>query len=162
MYWYKRFRTTTCVNAVIWLVWTVIIILPFQPFSYLQPIMAGGGAGTWFLLAYLLFVTVAVMGFAAISSFVFAIETHERRRLSARLMLSGIGLLYVGAVGGLILLGLAGAIGGYASVIAHSTVNATQNLLTPYVNLVTAASLVAVAGAGCVLYGMATAKKIEP
>jgi len=62
---------------------------------------------------------------------------------------------------GFILLGLAGAIGGYALVIAHSTINATQNLLSPYVNLITAASLAAIAGGVLTMYGMATAKDTE-
>jgi hypothetical protein len=124
--------------------------------------MVGGGAGTWFLLAYILFLTVAVVGFAAISSLVFVIEAHERRKLNHGIMLTGLILLYVGVMSGLILLGFAGAIGGYALIIEHSTVNATQNLLSPYVNLVTAACLVAVAGAGSTIYGMATAKATEP
>jgi hypothetical protein len=161
-WWYKRFRVAAYVNAIIWIVWTVAILVPFPPFSYLQPVIVGGGAGTWFVLAYFLLVAVAVVGFAAISSLVFIIETHERRRLNGAIMLAGLILLYVGTMAGFILLGFAGAIGGYALVIEHSTVNATQNLLLPYVNLITAASLAAVAGAGLTIYGMATAKATEP
>jgi len=62
----------------------------------------------------------------------------------------------------LILLGLAGAIGGYAVVVESSTVNATDILLSPYVNLVTAACLAAIVGAAFTIYGTTTAKATEP
>jgi hypothetical protein len=149
------------VNAAIWLVWTVAILLPFPPFSYLQPIVVGGGAGTWFLLAYILFLAVAVLGFAAISSLVFVVETHERRRLNSGIMLIGLVLLYTGTMASLILLGFAGAIGGYSLVIEHSTISAAQQLLLPYVNLITTACLAAVAGAALTIYGIGTAKATE-
>ena len=146
----------------VWAVWTVAILLPFAPFSYLQPIMVGGGAGTWFVVAYFLFVTVAVVGFAVISSIVFVIETHERRSLDHRIMLVGLVFLYVGTTAGLLLLGLAGAVGGYASVVENATVSTTDTLLSPYVNVITVACLAAVAGTGFTIYGMCTAKATEP
>ena len=159
--WYKRFRTAAYVNAIVWIVWTVAILLPYPPFSYLQPIMVEGGAGTWFAVAYFLFLTVGVVGFAAISSIVFIIEQLERRSLNYRVMLTGLVLLYVGTMSGLLLLGLAGALGGYALVFENSTVSVTKNLLLPYVNLITAACLAAAAGAGFTIYGMGTAKATE-
>lgn len=139
-----------------------MILLPFPPFSYLQPIMVGGGAGTWFVVAYFLLLAVAVIGFAAVSSILFVIEAHEKRNPDYRVMLIGAILLYAGTMLGLILLGLAGAIGGYASVIENSTVSITDMLLSPYVNFITAACLAAIVGAGFTIYGMATAKAIEP
>jgi hypothetical protein len=160
--WYKRYRTAAYLNAIVWIAWTVAILLPFAPFSYLQPIIVGGGAGTWFLVAYLLFPTVAVGGFAGISSLVFVIEAYERRRLNHAVMLTGFILLYGGAVAGCLLLGIAGASGGYALVIQPSTVNAAQNVLSPYVDPITAASSIAVAGTVFTTYGMATAKATKP
>lgn len=161
-WWYKRFRAAAYVNAIVWLAWTVAILLPFPPFSYLQPIMVGGGAGTWFVVGYFLFVAVAVVGFSALSSIIFVIEANEQRSMNYRIMLIGIVLLYVGTVSGLILLGLAGAIGGYMLVIESSTVSATDILLSPFVNLITTACVAAVVGAGFTIYGMGTAKAIEP
>ena len=161
-WWYKRFRVASYVNTIAWLAWTVTILLPFPPFSDLQPIMVGGGAGTWFVLAYFLFLTVAVVGFAAISSLLFVLEAHEQRHLSYRIMLLGAVLLYIGTLSSLILLGLAGAIGGYSSVIENSTVSATDVILAPFVNLITATCLAAVVGAGFTIYGMGTAKANEP
>jgi len=161
-WWYKRFRAAAYVNAIVWMAWTVAILLPFPPFSYLQPIMVGGGAGTWFVIAYFLLLAVAVVGFAAVSAIVFVIEARERRRPNYTIMLIGLVLLYVGTMAGLILLGLAGAIGGYMLVVENSTVNATDILLSPYVNLVTAACLAAIVGAAFTIYGMGTAKATEP
>ena len=120
--------------------------------------MVGGGPGTWFLVGYLLYPIIGVGGFASIASFLFMIETYERRNLNHGIMLTGLILLFVGVLAGCVLLGVAGAIGGYTLVIQHSTVNLTQSLLSPYVDPITAASLVAVAGAGVLMYGMATAK----
>ena len=144
------------------MVWTFMILLPFPPFSYLQPIMVGGGAGTGFVVAYFLLLAVAVVGFAAISSILFVIEAHEKRNPNYKAMLIGVILLYAGTMSGLILLGLAGAIGGYASVIENSTVSVTDTLLSPYVNFITTACLAAIVGAGFTIYGMGTAKAIEP
>jgi len=141
--------------------WTVAILLPFAPFSYLQPIMVGGGPGTWFLVGYLLYPTVGVGGFAAISSFLFAIETYELRRPNGRTMMAGLALLVGGVLSGCLLLGIAGVTGGYVIVIQHSTVDVTERVLSPYVNVITAASLIAVIGAGISLYGMAAAKATE-
>jgi hypothetical protein len=161
-WWYKRFRAASYVNAVVWIIWTVAIVLPFPPFSYLQPIVVGGGAGTWFLLAYLLFLAVSVVGFAVLASIVFVVELHERRTLNQELMFIGLTLLYVGTTVGFILLGFAGAFGGYALVIEHSTVDATHDLLLPYVNSITAACLAATIGASLIIYGMCRAKAPEP
>lgn len=156
--WYRRFRTAAFVNALGSMLWTITIVLPFAPFSYLQPIMVGGGPGTWFLVGYFLYPIVGVGGFSSISSFLFAVETYERRNLNYGIMLTGLTLLFVGVLAGCVLLGLAGAIGGYTLVIQHSTVSVARELLSPYVDPITAASLGAVAGAGVLMYGMATAK----
>jgi hypothetical protein len=121
--------------------------------------MVGGGAGTWFLVGYLLFATVAVVGFAVISSLIFVIEAHELRKLNSGIMLVGFILLYVGSLVGCLLLGVAGASGGYEVVIQQSTVNATQNVLSSYVNPITAAAVAAVVGAALTIYGLTTAKE---
>ena len=156
--WYRRFRTAAYANAVGSMLWTIAIVLPFAPYSYLQPIIVGGGPGTWFLVGYILYPIVGVGGFASISSFLFAIETYERRNLNQGIMLTGLILLYGGVLAGCVLLGIAGVSGGYAIIIQHSTVSVAQSVLSPYVTPITTASLAAVAGAGVSIYGMATAK----
>ena len=120
--------------------------------------MVGGSAGTWLLLAYVLFLVVGVLGFAAVSTFILIIEANEQRRPNHRIMLTGLILSYMGTLASLLSLAIAGEIGGYSLIIAHSTVNATQNLISPYANLITATSLSAIVGAALIVYGMGTAK----
>jgi len=156
--WYKRFRAAAYVNAVVWLAWTVAILLPFPPFSYLQPIIVGSGPGVWFLVGYILFVTVSVVGFTAISSLSFVMEVNELRELNYGSMLVGFILLYAGTLIGCILLGIAGAIGGYVVVIQGATADVAHSVLAAYVDPITVASVSAVAGAALTIYGMATAK----
>jgi hypothetical protein len=159
VFWYKRFRTAAYVTALGSMIWTILIVLPLVPLSYLPPIMIGGGPGTWFLLGYVVYLTVGVGGFAGLSAFLFSIETYECRILNGRIMLTGLILLYLGVTAGSILLGIAGASGGYALTIQHATMNAAQNLLSPYVDPITVACLVAVVGAVALMYGMITAAK---
>ena len=140
------------------MIWTIVIVLPFAPLSYLPPIMIGGGPGTWFLLGYVLYLAIGVGGFAGFSAFLFTIELHEGRVLDDRIMLVGLVLLCLGITAGSVLLGVAGAIGGYDFVIQHDTSNVVQGLLSPYVDPITVASFAAVAGAGISMYGMITAK----
>lgn len=158
-FWYRRFRNAAYVTVLGWIVWTLAIVLPVAPFSYLPPIMIGGGPGTWFLLGYILYVTVGVGGFAGLSAFLFAIETYERRTLNETVMLIGFVLLYLGLNLGCILLGVAGAMGGYALTIEHNTVTSAQNILSVYVDPITAAVFVAAAGVVLSIYGMVTAAK---
>jgi hypothetical protein len=120
--------------------------------------MVGGGAGTWFLVAYLLFVMVSVVGFAGISSLIFAIETHELRKLCDTTTTAGFSLLFAGSLAGCLLLGIAGASAGYAAIIQPTSVNVAENILSPYVNPITGASLAAVIGAALTIYAMVTAK----
>lgn len=158
-FWYRRFRNAAYVTVLGWIAWTLVIVLPVAPFSYLPPIMIGGGPGTWFLLGYILYVAVGVGGFAGLSAFLFAIETYERRRLNETVMLIGFVLLCLGLNVGCLLLGVAGAMGGYALTIEHNTVSAAQSILSVYVDPITAAALVAAAGAVLSIYGMVTAPK---
>ena len=69
--------------------------------------------------------------------------------------------MYVGVLTGCVLLGIAGASGGYAIIVQNSTVNVAQSVLSPYVTPISTASLAAVAGAGLSIYEMAAAKATE-
>jgi FtsH-binding integral membrane protein len=120
--------------------------------------MVAGGAGIWFLLGYVLFATISVVGFAIVSSLSFVIEVHEERKLNYGSTLVGFFLLYVGTMVGCLLLGVAGAMGGYVVVIEQSTVNVTRSVLFPYVEPITAAAAFAVTGSVFTIYGMVTAK----
>jgi hypothetical protein len=152
--WYRRFRGAALASAIGFLVWTVVIALPFQPFSYLPPIIVGGGPGTWFLLSYLLALAVGVAGFGAISSFLHTIEVHENRSVNPGVMWPAFVLMCVGFAFSCLLLAIAGASGGYTSTISNASGTSVENLLKPFVYPVTASTLVAVVGAALALYAM--------
>jgi hypothetical protein len=120
--------------------------------------VVAGGAGIWFLVGYFLFATVSVLGFAVVSLLSFVIEIHEARQINHVTMLVGFTLLYLGSVVGCLLLGIAGALGGYVVVIQQSTVNVTRSVLLPYVDPINAAAAAAIVGSALTIYGMATAK----
>ena len=147
-YWYRRFRGAALSFLIAALVWTVIIVLPWAPFSYLPPIMVGGGPGTWFVLGYVLFLAVGVGGLGALSGFLTGVEVTEGRSVDQRTMWPGMILLSAGTAGSCLLLAAAGAVGGYATTYGTSSGNSVDSLLSPYVDPITALVLVAVIGAG--------------
>ena len=156
--WYRRYRGAAYLSTFAALVWTVVIVLPFSPFSEIPPIIVGGGAGTWFILAYFLFIVVGIGGFGALSAFLTTVELHERRTLDPRTMWPALILLSVGLVGSCLLLGVAGAVGGHAALSQTSTVTSIDNLLSPYVYPITTLVLVAVLGAALAVLSMARAR----
>ncbi len=139
-----------------------MIVLPFQPFSYLPPIIVGGGPGIWFILAYVLFVVVGIGGFGALSAFLTTVEVHERRTVDDRLMYPALVMLAVGVAGSCILLGVAGAVGGYAATYQGSTTGAIHDLLSPYVNPITTLVLIAIIGAALAVLSMVRARWPSP
>lgn len=156
--WYRRFRLAAYVNVVGSLVWTVAIILPFPPFSYLQPIIVGGGAGLWFLVGYVLYVAVGGCGFGWLSGTLHTIEIGENRSLNAPLMWLGSVSLELGITASCVLLGLAGALGGYASTLNDASTQTVRELLLPYVLPISLATLLAVAGCALALLAMVRAR----
>lgn len=156
--WYGRFRTAAFLSTIAALIWTLIIVLPFEPFSYLPPIIVGGGPGIWFVLAYVLFVVTGIGGFGAISGILTTVELHEGRTVDGRLMWPALVLMCVGTAGSCILLGVAGAVGGYSSTIQLSPTDAIKNLLAPYVNPITTLVVIAVIGAALAVLSMVRAR----
>lgn len=156
--WYGRFRTAAFLSTIAALIWTLIIVLPFEPFSYLPPIIVGGGPGIWFVLAYVLFVVTGIGGFGAISGILTTVELHEGRTVDGRLMWPALVLMCVGTAGSCILLGVAGAVGGYASTFQGSSTGAIHDLLAPYVNPITTLVIIAVIGAALAVLSMVRAR----
>ncbi len=154
-YWYRRFRAATFLCAAVAILWTLVIILPFDPFSSLLPVMIGGGAGTWFLLGYVIYLSVGVGGFAGLSAVISSLELNERRTLSPAAMGLGLVMLFAGTNATCLLLGLAGAFGGYAQSIQHLSGSSLESMLTPYVDVTRATSVVAAFGAAVTLFGIA-------
>jgi hypothetical protein len=139
-----------------------LIVLPFEPFSYLPPIIVGGGPGIWFILAYVLFVVVGIGGFGALSAFLTTVEVHECRTVDDRLMYPALVMLAVGVAGSCLLLGVAGAVGGYAATYQGSTTGAIHDLLSPYVNPITTLVLIAIIGAALAVLSMVRARWPSP
>ena len=156
--WYRRYRGAAYLSTLAALVWTVVIVLPFDPFRFLPPIIVGGGPGIWLVLAYVLFIVVGVGGFGALSAFLTTVELHENRTVDSRTMWPALILLSVGMVGSCLLLAVAGAVGGYQSVYGTSTANSIDALLLPYVNPITAMVILTVVGAALAVLSMARAR----
>jgi hypothetical protein len=161
-YWYRRFRGAAYVSTLAALVWTLVIVLPFEPFSYLPPIVVGGGAGAWFVLAYVLFIVTGIGGFGIISGFLTTEELHEGRTIDDRVMWPAFLFMCVGIAGSCILLGAAGAVGGYAATFQGSSTDAIHNLLSPYVNPITTLVIIAVIGAALAVLSMVRARWPAP
>lgn len=153
-FWYRRFRTASYIAASGTLILTFLIVLPFPPFSYLPPVIVGGGAGTWFIISYFLLLTVGVGGFGVLSSFIYTIELHEGRSIDSRLMWPAFLLLGFGLATSCCLLAIAGAVGGYTATIGTLSSTSVDILLSPYVYPITVSTLVAVAGAALALCAM--------
>ena len=156
--WYRRYRGAAYLSTLAALVWTVVIVIPVDPFRYLPPIIVGGGPGIWLVLAYVLFIVVGIGGFGALSAFLTTVELHENRTVDSRTMWPALVLLSVGVVGSCLLLAIAGAIGGYASLYGTSTANTIDALLSPYVYPITMMVLVTVVGAALAVLSMARAR----
>jgi hypothetical protein len=157
--WYRRYRGAAYISTLVSLVWTVAIVIPYAPFSYIPPIMVGGGPGIWLVLAYLLFMIVGIGGFGALSAFLTTVELHEGRTIDSRTMWPALVLLSVGMAGSCLLLAVAGAVGGYAAIFSQtSSGTSIHDLLSPYVNPITVFVLVTVVGACLAVVSMARAR----
>ena len=159
MPWYRAFRSATYSGLLGAVVWTVLLVLPFEPFSHLLPIVEHGGPGTWFLLAYLLFLIINLAGFGVLTSLLYTIEMQENRAPNQSIMLSGYVLLVAGSFSSCILLALGGALGGYAETVNNEPLSQVQSLLSAYVLPITATALMTVLGAALTLVGMIEAGK---
>ena len=160
--WYRRYRGAAYLSTLATLVWTVTMIIPYPPFSYIPPIIVGGGPGIWLVLAYLLFIIVGVGGFGALSAFLTTVELHENRAIDPRTMWPALILLSIGVTGSCLLLAVAGAVGGYAATFETSSGSSIDSLLSPYVNPITAFVLLAVVGACLAVVSMARARWPAP
>jgi hypothetical protein len=156
--WYRRYRGAAYLCTFATLVWTVAIVVPYAPFSYIPPIMVAGGPGIWFVLGYLLFVVVGIGGFGALSAFLTTVELHEGRTIDSRMMWPALVLLSVGVAGSCLLLSVAGAVGGYAATSGTSSGASLDSLLSPYVNPITAFVIVTVVGACLAVVSMIRAR----
>lgn len=114
-----------------------------KPFSYLLPIMAEGGPGTWLILGYILYVVVGFCGFIGFSTIYTNIE-EKSYMVNDKLAALGVVLLFTGATSSTILLGLGGALGGYARSIQRLPSYQVQAILEPFIDVITVFTILAV------------------
>jgi hypothetical protein len=155
-YWYTTFRSASYVSVFGALIWTILMVIPFSPFSEIPPILVGGGPGQWLVVAYLLYVSLGGGAFGWLSGLLRVIEKEENRDVSPSLILPGFIMLFFGVTVSCVSLGYAGASGGYASINGASS--SLHQMLSPYVYPITATTIVAVAGAVLVLLAMIRAR----
>jgi len=160
--WYRRYRGAAYLSTLAALVWTVVMVLPFVPFSYLPPIVVGGGPGIWLVLGYVLFLLVGIGGFGCLSAFLTTVELVENRTISPRTMWPALILLSVGVVGSCLLLAVAGAVGGYASTYGTSSAQSIHDMLLPYVDPIITLTLITVAGAALAVLSLVRARWPSP
>ncbi|MEM0097561.1 MAG: hypothetical protein QXY52_03755 [Conexivisphaerales archaeon] len=144
--WYRVFRNAAYANAIVSVIWTVLFIIPFEPFTYLLVIVERGGPGIWFLIAYFLYIIVGSLGFAVISSLLYIIEVQERRFISGKAMVLGFSFAYAGVTASSIMMGIAGALGGYAMYFANYPESQIVNLLSAYVYPIAVTAFLAAIG----------------
>ncbi len=159
--WSKTYSTLALANAIIAVVWTLIIILPFEPTAFILPVMAGGGPGTWLVLGYILYIAVGFLGFTAFSYIFYTVENIEARKPDPRLAPLGLVLTYIGVTGATFLLGIAGASGGHASTIPRIPTQTLREMLLPYVNVITLLVLVTAAGVIINILSIVVAKPVN-
>lgn len=160
--WYRRYRGAAYLCTFAALAWTLVIVLPLAPFSYLPPIIVGGGPGIWLVLAYVLFIVVGIGGFGALSAFLTTVELHENRSIDPRTMWPALVALSIGIVGSCSMLAAAGAVGGYASTFEASSASSIDRMLSPYVYPITILVVITVIGAALAVLSMARARWPPP
>ncbi|MEM1991443.1 MAG: hypothetical protein QXO76_12545 [Thermoproteota archaeon] len=126
--------------------YTLIIVLPIQPFLMILRIIVGGGPGTWFILGYILYLAVGFTGHLGFSYLYYLAEKIEGRKLNRLLVWLNILAMYVGITGANFALAIAGILGGYVSTILHSPSEEVRLILEPFVNPIRILSIVAIVG----------------
>jgi hypothetical protein len=126
-------RKIALANAVAASIWTLIIVLPIEPFPLLLRIIVGGGPGIWFIMGYLLFIIVGFCGLAGLS-YIYYMAEKEGNKISNQLSILGLVLTCVGTIATTIMLQLAGAMGGYEYTIMRAPTEKIRLLLEPLVN----------------------------
>jgi len=157
--WSRIYRRLALLNAVVAAAWTLILITRVKPLSYLLPIMAEGGPGTWLILGYILYIIIGFCGFIGFSVLYKQLEVEESV-INSRLATIGLLTLFVGSTSATILLGVGGAIGGYARTVQHLPTQQIQAKLEPFVDIITAFTVVAVIGVLVNIVTIVKSKKV--
>lgn len=112
--WPRRFMVAAVVHGVGVAIWSGLFLLDGIGIPLnLSRIIAGGGAGTWFTVGYLLYMITGFLGMAAQGAlYQYAISLTDGELHSDRLALFHFGLMNIALVGATWMLGYAGFTGG--------------------------------------------------
>lgn len=145
--WASRYRRGAVANAFVSILWSLLFVLPFEPFPMLLKIVVAGGPGVWFMLGYLLHIIVGFGGFLGLSYLYSIAEASGDKRVNDALALAGYATLFIGFTGATIGLAVAGVAGGYTAVILHAPAEDVRMVMEPFVNPLRILCLIAVIGA---------------
>ncbi len=159
--WAQRFIWASIIQGLLAVVWTLFIIDPYVSYSP-SKVIAGGGAGTWFFVGYILYLLIGVVAVAVTAIFYFYIEQVQHKvfkGLTSALAWAHLFLMNIGVAGAAFLLMYGGYTAGVASAPVSSGgggLNAGQihvQILSGLVNPI--GILVGMAALGAVLGGLA-------
>jgi hypothetical protein len=139
------YRFLGIVNTIVAIIWTLLIASPLDLSVNIQRMIAEGGPGTWFLLAYLMFITVGVLGFF-ILSVIYGLYEVRGVRVNRFIAWPSLILTYIGITFASLLLGVAGYIGGSHYVLFHSSPETIHQILSPYIPFIRFFVILAVIG----------------
>jgi hypothetical protein len=132
--WSRRFMVAAVIHGAGVAVWSGLFLLDGIGISLnLSKIVAGGGAGTWFTVGYLLYMITGFLGMTAQGAlYQYAASLNDGELHSDRLALVHFGLMNVAVVGATWMLGYAGFIGG--SLTLADRVSEVHAAIVGYVN----------------------------
>jgi len=145
--WPRRFMVAAVIHGVGVAVWSGLFLLDGIGITLnLARIIAGGGAGTWFTVGYLLYMATGFLGMTAQGVlYQYAASVNDGEVHSDRLALVHFVLMNVAVVGATWLLGYAGYVGG--SLTLAGRVPEVHAAVVGYVNPVGICILIGIAGA---------------
>jgi len=116
--WCTRFTLAAVVHGLIVAIWSGLFLLDqFGITLNLARIVAGGSAGTWFTMGYLLYLLTGVLSMAAWGAiYYFLSKTLNKPLYSDKLALVHFILFNMGVIGATWLLGYAGFLGGSLAI----------------------------------------------
>ena len=145
--WPRRFMVAAVIHGVGLAVWSGLFLLDGIGIPLnLSRIIAGGGAGTWFTVGYILYMATGFLGMTAQGAlYQYAASLSGGRLHSDRLALVHFALMNVAVVGATWMLGYAGYVGG--SLTLADRISEVHAAIVGYVNPVGIFILVGVVAA---------------
>lgn len=145
--WSRRFMVAAVIHGIGVAVWSGLFLLDGIGIPLnLSRIIAGGGAGTWFTVGYLLYMVTGFLGMASQGAlYQYTASLNDGELHSDRLALVHFVLMNIAVVGATWMLGYAGYIGG--SLTLADRVSEVHAAVVGYVNPIGICILIGVVAA---------------